>query len=221
MQTNATSLTFANHTLFCVNFAADTLHAADLLWLSHHAQLARAVPRRQAEHLAGRMAAVMALRHAGSEDSAPGIGAHREPLWPAGFTGSITHTAGVAMAVALKTANPADGVGIDLEALLDDADAYEIADDVVNPQERRLLEARALPFPLALTLAFSAKESLFKALFPQVGTWFGFDCAEVIALEEARLTLRLRRALGPLPPHALFTVHWQRRENHLLTLARL
>ncbi|EOV3151020.1 hypothetical protein ACOBY2_002032, partial [Cronobacter malonaticus] len=53
MQTTLTSFTFAGHTLWGVDFASDTFTPADLLWLPHHAMLANAVARRQAEHLAG------------------------------------------------------------------------------------------------------------------------------------------------------------------------
>lgn len=220
MQTHIRSFTFAGHTLFRVGFDPATLHPADLLWLAHHEQVSRFAPRRQAEHLAGRIAAVAALRHAGSDSPAPGIGLNREPLWPAGFCGSITHISGVAMAVAIKSASPRPGIGIDLETLLDENGAAQIAGGALNACERERLRQAALPFPLAVTLAFSAKESLFKALFPQVRTAFGFDCAEIVSLEQRTLTLRLTQALASYPTGAAFYVHWQRLENAVATLVR-
>lgn len=221
MQTQTSSFTFAGHTLFRIGFDATTLQPADLLWLPHHAQLARFAPRRQAEHLAGRMAAVMALRHAGCRAQAPAIGSHREPLWPEGFTGSITHIAGVALAVAIKRDLPSQGVGIDTENVLDEAGAAEIAAGAIDETERRLLGRSPLPFPLAVTLAFCAKESLFKALFPKVGEWFGFDCAAVSAVTEDSLQLRLTRPLGPYAADASFSACWRREQNALITLVRL
>nr|WP_320204601.1 hypothetical protein [Cronobacter sakazakii] len=62
MQTTLTSLTFAGQLLWRVDFSPDTFTPADLLWLPHHAMLANAVAQRQAEHLAGRIAAVAALK---------------------------------------------------------------------------------------------------------------------------------------------------------------
>jgi 4'-phosphopantetheinyl transferase EntD len=40
----------------------------------------------------------------------------------------------------------------------------------------------ALPYPLALAAAFSAKESIYKALFPTVGRYFGFEAVRIDAL---------------------------------------
>lgn len=221
MQTRIRPFTFAGHTLFRVDFDPATLHPADLFWLAHHAQITRFASRRQAEHLAGRIAAAAALRHAGSDSPAPGIGAHREPLWPQGFYGSITHTAGVAIAVAVKRDNATQGIGIDRETLLDERSAPDIAEGALHAGERERLRQSSLPYPVAVTLAFSAKESLFKALFPQVKTRFGFECAQIVALAGHQLQLCLTQPLGPFPGGAVFTAHWQPEQNALITLVRL
>ncbi|NCH27758.1 enterobactin synthase subunit EntD [Cronobacter sakazakii] len=215
MQTTLTSFTFAGHPLWRVDFAPDTFTPADLLWLPHHAMLANAVARRQAEHLAGRIAAVAALKAAGAPSSPPGIGAHREPRWPAGFTGSITHTGHRAWAVVIAAP---DGIGIDVESLMDAQTARELAPGIIDTQERALLARTPQPFASALTLAFSAKESLFKALFPQVGDWFGFECAKVVALDDHQLTLRLACPLGPFAQTQCFTLHWRQEAQQILTL---
>ncbi|EQA5671689.1 enterobactin synthase subunit EntD [Cronobacter malonaticus] len=218
MQTTLTSFTFAGHTLWRVDFASDTFTPADLLWLPHHAMLANAVARRQAEHLAGRIAAVAALRAAGAPFSPPGIGAHREPRWPAGFTGSITHTGHRAWAAVITTPG---GIGIDAENLMDAQTARELAPGIIDNEERALLARTPLPFACALTLAFSAKESLFKALFPQVGDWFGFDCAKVVALDDQQLTLRLACSLEPFTQAQCFTLHWRQEAQQIFTLVNV
>ncbi|PQZ02591.1 enterobactin synthase subunit EntD [Cronobacter sakazakii] len=215
MQTTLTSLTFAGQLLWRVDFSPDTFTPADLLWLPHHAMLANAVARRQAEHLAGRIAAVAALKAAGAPFSPPGIGAHREPRWPAGFTGSITHTGHRAWAAVIATPG---GIGIDVENLMDAQTARELAPGIIDTQERALLARTPLPFASALTLAFSAKESLFKALFPQVGDWFGFECAKVVALGDQYLTLRLACPLGPFAQTQCFTLRWRQEAQQILTL---
>lgn len=221
MQTQLRPFTFAGHTLFRVDFDPATLQPADLFWLAHHAQITRFAPRRQAEHLAGRIAAAAALRHAGSDSLAPGIGAHREPLWPQGFCGSITHTAGVAIAAVIPGDTPSQGIGIDRETLLDARSAPDIAEGALDAGERERLRQTPLPYPVAVTLAFSAKESLFKALFPQVKTRFGFECAQIIALAAHQLQLRLTQPLASFPGGAVFTAHWQAERNALITLVRL
>ena len=59
------------------------------------AEIARSAPKRQAEFLCGRIAAHEAMRRLGIEYwRAPiGIGRSREPLWPHGVAGSISHVA--------------------------------------------------------------------------------------------------------------------------------
>jgi 4'-phosphopantetheinyl transferase EntD len=46
-------------------------------------------------------------------------------------------------------------------------------------QEEHLLAQSSLSFEAAFTLAFSAKESLFKALYPSVGDYFDFSSAKI------------------------------------------
>ncbi|PUX28759.1 enterobactin synthase subunit EntD [Cronobacter turicensis] len=215
MQTTLTPLTFAGQSLWRVDFSPDTFTSDDLLWLPHHAMLANAVVRRQAEHLAGRTAAVAALRAAGAPALPPGIGAHREPRWPAGFTGSITHTGHRAWATVIAAPGC---VGIDVENLMDAQTASELAPGIIDVHERAVLARAPLPFASALTLAFSAKESLFKALFPQVGDWFGFECANVVALDAHQLTLRLACPLGPFTQAQCFTLYWRQEAQQILTL---
>ena len=59
------------------------------------------------------------------------------------------------------------------------------------------------------TVAFSAKESLYKCLAPTVGAFFGFEDARVLEASAERVRLRLERTLHPaLPAGALFDVRW-------------
>jgi enterobactin synthetase component D len=75
-----------------------------------------------------------------------------------------------------------------LRSDLPEREAKEIKDGVINAQEETCLLQSGYPFGLALTLTFSAKESVFKALFPHAGVYMGFDCAQVIALDDKSLT---------------------------------
>ena len=66
----------------------------------------------------------------------------------------------------------------------------------------------ALPFNELLTLTFSAKESLFKALYPQVRCYFDFLDARMVAVDMQRQTfvLALLKTLTPnCPPAAGLT----------------
>lgn len=204
-----------------VDFDAATLQADDMLILPHHLRLANAVAKRRAEHLAGRMAASLALGLHGIRDYVPGIGLHRAPCWPPGFTGSITHTDSLALATVIpeRSGEPC-GVGIDAEVIMNAYDAREIACGIVTPAERQRLLAGAFPFPLALTLVFSAKESLFKALYRHVGRYFDFSAAEVININDLDVELMLTSPLGPFRAGQVFYAFWQRDGRQLTTLIR-
>ncbi|WGL15716.1 4'-phosphopantetheinyl transferase superfamily protein [Microbulbifer bruguierae] len=157
--------------------------------------IARAVPKRQAEFLAGRYAAAMALQHLApvvDRGLQVGIGEKRNPLWPNGVVGSISHVGTVAVC-AVSHGTDKDYLGIDVEVLMSARVCREIAAIVANRQERELLKAHGLSDRVALTLIFSAKESLFKALYPSVKDYFGFEVAEAceLRLNEHTLVLRL------------------------------
>lgn len=212
MHTTHRTLILANHTVHHVTFDPTTFTDADLLWLPHHAELANAGRKRKAEHLAGRIAAAHAL----PDHTVPGIGPSGEPLWPEGISGSITHSGTQAMAVIVS--HPDARVGIDCEAILPDREAREIQDGVIDVQEAMCLTRSGYPFALALTLTFSAKESLFKALFPQVKTFMDFDCARITRLDERTLTLALTRPQAEFKENTLFTVHWLLNNDRVITL---
>ena len=108
-------------------------------------------------------------------------------------------------------------VGIDTEAILSDREAHEIRDGIINAQEVACLTRSGYPFAQALTLAFSAKESLFKALFPQVKIYMGFDCARVAALDDKTLVLVLSRPAGEYAEGTRFTLFWHKRDDSVLT----
>ncbi|RTN92522.1 enterobactin synthase subunit EntD [Enterobacter sp. WCHEn090032] len=212
MHTTHRTLILANHTVHHVTFDPTTFTDADLLWLPHHAELANAGRKRKAEHLAGRIAAAHAL----PDHTVPGIGPSGEPLWPEGISGSITHSGTQAMAVVVR--HPDARVGIDCEAILPDSEAREIQDGIIDVQEAMCLTRSGYPFALALTLTFSAKESLFKALFPQVKTFMDFDCARITRLDERTLTLALTRPQAEFKENTLFTIHWLLNNDRVITL---
>ncbi|MCK6785867.1 enterobactin synthase subunit EntD [Enterobacter roggenkampii] len=212
MHTTHSTFILAGHTVHRVTFDPTTFTDADLLWLPHHAELSNAGRKRKAEHLAGRIAAAHAL----PDYTVPGIGPSGEPLWPEGVSGSITHSGAQAMAVVVRHQDAL--VGIDCEAILPDREARDIQDGIVDAQEAMCLTRSGYPFALALTLAFSAKESLFKALFPQVKTYMGFDCARIMTLDERTLTLALTRPHAEFKENTLFTVHWLPDGNQVITL---
>lgn len=140
----------------------------------------RSVAKRQAEFLAGRCCARAAMQQLDGSHCVPAIGEDRAPVWPAHISGSITHSSGRAAAIVAHKAQWR-GLGMDLENLIPLARAERLAAEILNPAE--LQRMHALPreqVSRLVTLTFSAKESLFKALYPIVQKRFYFEHAELI-----------------------------------------
>jgi 4'-phosphopantetheinyl transferase EntD len=136
-----------------------------------HANLAGASPLRVREFATGRLCAKQALRHLGIEPDTIGTGPHREPIWPAGVVGSISHTSGFCCA-AVSTAW--QGLGVDTQRL-GNILTLDQARRICSYDERRRLSALSSDEQqLALHIIFSAKESSFKAVFPLIRRFFGF-----------------------------------------------
>ena len=132
----------------------------------------RAVPKRILEFAAGRACARAALAEFGVRDFALRAAPDRQPLWPDGFIGSITHTAGFcAAAVAARTNMLA--IGLDSEIV--GAPTLDIWATIAGREELAWVEA--LPDgerPAAVTLLFAAKEAFYKCQYPLVGEWLDF-----------------------------------------------
>jgi enterobactin synthetase component D len=141
----------------------------------------RSVGKRRAEYLAGRRVAVAALREVGATASDLAIGDARAPCWPAGFTGSITHAEGLAAAVAMPVGG-VRGVGIDLEHVVSESALDAIVQSVIDAGEQQSLSELAgrIGWPLALTVAFSVKESFYKATAATVGRIFDFSALRIV-----------------------------------------
>ncbi|RJT26237.1 enterobactin synthase subunit EntD [Buttiauxella izardii] len=224
MQTLISDFNFSGTSLrvFRVDFDATTFQPEDLLWLPHHQRLSNAVVKRQAEHLAGRIAACEALRFHGVKDTVPGVGLHREPCWPPGFTGSITHIQNVALAaVMIDDSRLHAGIGIDCEEIMTPQIAQEIHGGIIDSAEKEIIDASPFPFHFALTLAFSAKESLFKALFRHVGRYFDFSAASISKIDDNQVILILNEGLGPFKKVSKFKAVWESNATQLITLIRL
>lgn len=151
------------------------------------------VIKRQAEFIAGRICARSILDAYGLGGHVVAVGKHREPLWPDGFVGSITHSNHYAAAIACP-ASDVLGIGIDIETVITDEARQAMMELVVSADETAYLRGNtgALSFDQLLTLVFSAKESFFKAAFPQVKAYFDFDAVQVFAIDQARQLVRLR-----------------------------
>ena len=156
-----------------VAFAAMAIDGDDPpLFPDEEAAIARVAPRRRRTFAFGRACARRAL----GREVAIAIGQGGAPCWPAGFAGSITHTDDEA-AAAVGTL-PA--IGIDLESLAHAARTPDLLAMVATERERA--------HPAALV--FSAKESVYKCLYPTGGCFLEFHDVELAFADGTFTVLR-------------------------------
>jgi 4'-phosphopantetheinyl transferase EntD len=150
------------------------------------------------EHAAGRRCAGQALRDAGSSDVHVGVAPDRRPIWPRGFVGSIAHSRSVACA-AVARCTQRRSLGIDAEPFFDMRAMKDAVPQILSQDEwRSMPRVGSTTFA---TIVFSAKESLFKCLYPIAREFFDFQDALVERVEPhcevaGRFLIRLRRPLG-------------------------
>ncbi|MCT8959999.1 4'-phosphopantetheinyl transferase family protein [Pseudomonas veronii] len=161
------------------------------------ASIQRSVAKRQAEFLAGRLCARAALQQLDNLDCVPAIGEDRAPVWPPHISGSITHSSGHAAAIVGHKAQWR-GLGMDLENVLSLERAERLAGEILTADElQRMARLPREQHAQLVTLTFSAKESLFKALYPIVQKRFYFEHAEVVEWSEhGQVRLRLLTELS-------------------------
>lgn len=180
--------------------------------------LLRMALKRQADHLAGRIGAALAMDRLGLVPAAVGIGPGGAPCWPEGMSGSISH--GRNRFACLLDRRRGRLAGVDVEAVATPEAAAAIRAKCLSPRERNLAPSgNGLPEAVAATLLFSAKETIFKALYPVVGHHFGFDAAEAIARPAPDcVAFRLTGPLHPaLPAGTVLAIHFRLAADHLLT----
>jgi enterobactin synthetase component D len=156
-------------------------------------------PKRKDEFLLGRLCASKAHElHFGSVLLSLPVAENRSPLWPKEVIGSITHNQ-FWVGAAVAKSNSLLGVGIDFEVM--GRTKLEISRYVRTPKD--LISHASLSDIELLTIIFSAKESLYKALHPSVKCFFGFETAAVTEIDLISGTFKIdlisdiSKAYGP------------------------
>jgi enterobactin synthetase component D len=154
-----------------------------------------AAPRRRLFFALGRAAARDALAELGVPPVAIGCGPGGEPLWPEHIVGAISHTGDLAIAIVGWQTDYA-GLGVDVE-LLSPGLSARASRLVCTPSE--MVWTADDGSNSRRTMLFSAKEAVFKALYPIERVWLGFSDADLRwqparCAFEARLLKRASRA---------------------------
>jgi 4'-phosphopantetheinyl transferase EntD len=144
--------------------------------------LGHATRNRQREFLAGRWCAKHALQYLGASSTHVAMAEDRAPIWPDGVVGSITHS-GDFVAAAVAWAADVAALGIDSERIIDAAAASDVADICMVDETNLFKAGHGRSFCEFCTFVFSAKESVFKCLFPPTRKFLEFSDVRIMSID--------------------------------------
>jgi 4'-phosphopantetheinyl transferase EntD len=159
--------------------------------------ISQAGSKRRREFACGRIFARRALKSFDPEDRYLLIDSDRVPIWPAGFIGSITHSDHYcAAAVARK--GQISAIGIDVEEL--GRVTLDLRDYILLPSEIEAVNLHASSIQRRLRyigINFSAKETIYKCLYPVTRSHLTFHDVHIAISEELNsFEARLLRSVG-------------------------
>jgi 4'-phosphopantetheinyl transferase EntD len=167
----------------------------------------------------GRYCARRALANIGYENAEILVGDERQPIWPTGYVGSISHSSKLAGAVVGKAAQ-LGSIGLDIETI-----------GKIKPDMWRLLYTATETQFLAgftgeelayyTTLLFGFKESFYKLQYPLTNTFLNFTDVEVVNFGNNFELRVLKEFLGRnLLPDAI-SLYYVEEKDQLITLCYL
>jgi 4'-phosphopantetheinyl transferase EntD len=133
--------------------------------------IAHAVEHRRREFALGRSLARKALGELGLGQLEIPAGADRAPTWPEGIIGSIAHCGDLCVAAVARRSSGLRMIGIDLERIAENADLLDI---VSTDHERQRWQCGGTAPSVLATVCFSAKESVYKAIYPSMKQYLDF-----------------------------------------------
>ena len=144
----------------------------------------RACNSKQANWISGREAARLALSKLGAKPLPILRGDAGEPIWPDRIVGSISHCSPWSIAVAARRETRSLTIGIDLESSdrMCKADPHSLLSLICHGTELDWVHEGDLS--TRLTMIFSAKESLYKSLYPLCKRYIDFNEVEISWCQE-------------------------------------
>ena len=172
------------------------------IWPEESVSIKGAVEKRAKEFATGRFCARIALSRLGLPPGPIPVGPNREPQWPVGIAGSITHCKGYCSAAVARIGGI---VSIGIDAEIDEPIPLDVLSLISNPSEIAAINELSAGTHWD-KLLFSAKESVFKALFPLTAQWLDFkDVCIVFAPRDgsflATLPIEATRNCSLKTPH--------------------
>ena len=150
--------------------------------LEHEALGDAVSAKRKHDFILGRAAARKSLAAIGFPVVSPVLrGEQREPLWPVGVVGSISHSGSYGVAVAAWQQD-VPALGIDIQKV-EERYTDELIARFADPDEFDWVRSDPAKRTERAVKLFSAKESIFKALYVLRRVWFAFDVAHLTPKE--------------------------------------
>ena len=178
--------------LFAARFFPDAFQQElyDYMEIDKPERFDRMALKRKAEYLAGRILVKRGLAEWGLSGFQLKNREDRSPIWPEAISGSITHSKHMAV-VALAECSHTYFLGIDCEEWLTEKRAEQVQRMIASEAEMKILTDSGLNSGEALTYLFSAKESLYKAVYKDVKRYFGFDAVRLEQWDKEQQTLTM------------------------------
>lgn len=142
-----------------------------------------------------------------------------EPLWPDGICGSISHTSHIAVASVAKR-EACLSLGLDIEHL-NRLMNLNISRKIASEKEIEWIEKEDSNRRERTLALFSAKEALYKALFPLEQVYFGFFDVELSPCKKGFQAELKKRASEGLDKGAIVEINQMKWEDELLSLVYL
>ncbi len=174
--------------------------------------------KRKQEFTAGRMCARLALEELGFTNFPLLIGHDRNPLWPEGIIGSISHTE-LYCGVAVAKKKDYQSIGIDME--LTDRLGKQLWPQIFTPREQSWIQNSPDHEHVSwASLFFSAKECFYKYQFPLTNQWVGFEDAEIkVDVEEGKFNLFLLKDISSLGNiGSSYAGYYRYYDDHIITV---
>lgn len=192
----------------------------EVLTVSESVFINNAVEKRKIEFSTGRFCAKKALELIGLFDAEILVGSNRQPVWPAGIVGSISHSESITGAVA-GYADKVFSVGIDIEKIAAiKVDMWDLLYTI--PEQQFLSNVPANNLDLFTTLIFSLKESFYKFQYPVTGAFLDFKDVELtysgkhFALNMVNKSVDIKKI-----QFERLNLKWEQFHGHVITLCTL
>ncbi|WP_373951192.1 4'-phosphopantetheinyl transferase [Vibrio pomeroyi] len=147
--------------------------------------ITHSVDKRKAEYFAGRYLVAKELQQLGFAHQRLEPSIDRSPTLPSGVVGSISHSEDLACITVLPSRNSnRESIGIDIQHLITNDVCRDIGNMVANVDEIELMVKFGMIHSEAVTLLFSAKEAIYKALARFVTIGLDFGSATLISIDK-------------------------------------